>query len=203
MKIDFKKTEASYKAKHNKYAIIEVPTMQYLMIDGHNGPGSDAFASAIETLYPVAYKLKFMSKLDLERDYVVPPLQALWWAEDMAAFTTKFDQSRWDWTVMIMTPDWVTQDMFNTAMDEVRAKKSPPCLDLLRLEALDEGSCVQTLHLGPYSDEGPVLKAMHEEFIPENDLTMRGKHHEIYFNDFRKVAPEKLRTLLRQPVTTS
>lgn len=200
MKVDFKKTLDSYKAKRDKYTVIDVPKMQYLMIDGHNGPKSETFFRAIETLYPVAYKLKFMSKLTLDRDYVVPPLEGLWWAQDMAVFTTKFDQSQWDWTAMIMVPPWITKSMYTTAVEEVTAKKSPPSIDLLKLEDLTEGKCVQTLHLGPYSDEGPVLKTMHDNFIPENNLSMRGKHHEIYFNDFRKVAPEKLRTILRQPV---
>lgn len=203
MKVDFKKTLDSYKAKRDKYSIIDVPTMQYLMVDGHNGPTSPTYASAIETLYPIAYTLKFMAKLDLDQDYVVPPLEALWWAQDMAAFTTKFDQSQWDWTAMIMVPPWITKTMYNTAVKQVIKKKSPPSIDLLRLDKLAEGKCVQTLHLGSYSEEGPVLKTMHEAFIPDNGLSMEGKHHEIYFNDFRKVAPEKLRTILRQPVSVN
>lgn len=203
MKIDFKKTLDSYKAKRHQYRIIDVPTMQYLMVDGHNGPTSPSYASAIETLYPVAYTLKFMAKLDLDQDFVVPPLEALWWAEDMAVFTTKFDQTQWDWTVMLMAPPWITKTMYQAAVEQVTEKKSPPSIDLLRFEKLKEGKCVQTLHLGSYSDEGPALKTMHQEFIPENGLSMVGKHHEIYFNDFRKVAPEKLRTILRQPVSVN
>ena len=200
VKVDLKKAIASYKAKNGHFTIVQVPTMQYLMIDGHKGPASAEFASAIEALYPVAYKLKFMSKLSLEKDYVVPPLEALWWAEDMAVFTTKFDQSKWDWTAMIMVPEWITRDLFIDALKEVQAKKKLASLDKLRLQELSEGTCVQTLHLGPYTDEGPVLADMHSNFIPENGLKMQGKHHEIYFNDFRKVSPEKLKTILRQPV---
>lgn len=200
MKVDFKKTLPSYKAKRGKFTTIEVPTQQYLMIDGHNGPAAQAFTDAIETLYPVAYNLKFKAKIDLQQDYVVPPLEALWWAQDMSVFTTNFEQSQWDWTAMILVPPWISREMFDTAVAEVQAKKSPPSLDQLKLIDLTEGCCVQTLHVGAYSDEGPILKAMHEEFIPENRLRMTGKHHEIYFNDFRKVAPEKLRTILRQPV---
>jgi hypothetical protein len=200
MKIDPKKTVASYKAKPDQFSVIEVPAMQYLMIDGHEGPGSTDFTAAIEALYPVAYKLKFMSKLSLEKDYVVPPLEALWWAEDMDVFTTKFDQSRWDWTAMIMLPDWITEVMAQTALEEVSTKKKPNSLPDLRVGQLIEGTCVQIMHLGSYSDEGPILETMHQQFIPENGFGMQGKHHEIYFNDFRKVAPEKLRTILRPPV---
>lgn len=200
MKQDFKKSIASYKASRGKFSIIDVPSMQFLMIDGGGGPASADFAAAIETLYPVAYKLKFTSKLTLEKDYVVPPLEALWWADDMESFTTKFDQSQWDWTAMIMVPPWITAELLQQAVAEVAAKKAPPALAKLRLSELNEGRCVQILHLGAYSDEGPTLKTMHEQFIPDHKLMMTGKHHEIYFNDFRKVAPEKLRTILRQPV---
>lgn len=174
--------------------------MQYLMIDGGGGPASPGYVAAIETLYPVAYTIKFMSKNELDRDYVVPPLEALWWAEDWAVFTTKYDQSQWEWSAMLMVPEWITSAVFDRAVEQVRAKKSPKRLDDLRLEGFDEGRCVQTLHVGPYSEEGPVLKEMHERFIPEQELRMRGKHHEIYLSDVRRVAPEKLRTILRQPV---
>lgn len=203
MKTDFKQSIASYKAKNGHFSIVDVPTMHYLMIDGDKGPASAEFASAIGALYPVAYKLKFMSKLSLEQDYVVPPLEALWWANDMEVFTLKFDQSKWRWTAMIMVPEWISREMFRVALEDVQAKKSMPILDKLRLEKLSEKTCVQTMHLGPYSDEGPVLADMHSKFIPENGLKMRGKHHEVYFNDFRKVSPGKLRTILRQPVDLS
>lgn len=203
MKVDFKKTISSYKAKNGHFAIVDVPAMQYLMINGNKGPASSQFASAIEALYPVAYKLKFMSKLSLDKDYIVPPLEALWWAKDMEVFTSKFDQSKWDWTAMIMVPEWIDEELVHDALKDVQAKKNLPSLDKVRLEELSEDTCVQTLHLGPYTDEGPVLADMHNNFIPENGLTMLGKHHEIYFNDFRKVSPEKLRTILRQPVDRS
>lgn len=200
MKVDFKKTLPSYKAKRGKFEIVEVPTLQYLAIQGTGGPGAQDFADAIATLYPVAYTLKFMSKVDLEKDYVVPPLEAQWWAQDWAVFTTKFDKTKWDWSVMIMTPDWIDRAMFEQAVEQVKKKKDPPLLDRLEMIGLDEGLCVQTMHLGPYADEGPVLKAMHEQFIPEAGLALTGKHHEIYFSDFRKVSPEKLKTILRQQV---
>ncbi len=111
-KIDLKKTISSYKAKSGEFAIVDIPPLHYLMIDGDNGPASTHFMSAIQALYPVAYKLKFMSKLNLDRDYVVPPLEGLWWAEDMSVFTTNYDKSKWQWTAMILTPDWIPGEMF-------------------------------------------------------------------------------------------
>jgi len=201
-KTDFKKTLPSYKAKQGRFELIELPTLRYLMIEGKNGPASQDYLDAIQALYPVAYKLKFMSKLDLENDYVVPPLQAQWWADDMRTFTTHFDKSAWRWNAMLLTPEWITPEMFSAAVDTVAAKNAPVALSKLRLEALEEGLCVQTLHVGSYDNEGPTLKEIHETFIPDQGLRMRGRHHEIYFNDFRKTAPEKLRTLLRQPVET-
>lgn len=203
-KIDFKRTIASYRAKHGVFEIFDVPDLQYLMVDGHGDPNtSPAYPAALGALYPVAYKLKFASKRDLGRDYVVPPLEGLWWADDMSAFTAARDKSRWDWTLMLLTPDWIDQTMFEAAVDQVRTSSSPAGLDEVRLSVLSEGRCVQTLHIGSFDDEAPVLKQMHEQFIPEHGLHMVGKHHEVYLSDLRKVEPAKLRTILRQPVRAS
>ena len=204
-KTDFKKTLDSYKARHNQFRIVDVPPLNYLMVDGHGTPGADSeYADAIGALYPVAYTLKFASKA-LDRDYVVPPLEALWWADDMASFTTSLDKSQWHWTAMIMAPEVISHQMFEDALAAVAAKSktaesAPVSLGKVRLGTLHEGLCVQTLHIGAYDDEAEILATMHNEFIPEHGLRMTGKHHEIYFNDFRKVEASKLRTLLRQPV---
>ncbi len=200
MKVDFKKTLDSYRARRGEFWILEVPAMQYLMVDGKGDPNtSQEYADALAALYPVAYRLMFASKRELDRDYVVPPLEALWWATDMTAFSTG-DKSRWLWTAMIMTPDWVTPAMLDDALAAVAVKDRPDALDKVRLERLEEGCCVQTLHIGPYDEEGPVLADMHDRFIPDSGLRMTGKHHEIYLNDARRVEPAKLRTILRQPV---
>jgi len=140
-----------------------------------------------------------MSKIDLERDYVVPPLEGLWWAEDMATFTTR-EKSEWEWTMMIMVPEWITATIFTDAIEQVRKAKNPVALDKVRLESYHEGLSVQIMHIGSYDDEGPILAEMHSAYIPENGLVRRGKHHEIYLSDPRRVAPEKLKTVLRQPV---
>lgn len=200
-KIDFKALD-SYQARAGQFRVLEIPEMRYLMIDGHGDPNtSSAYTQALQALYPVAYKLKFASKRDLGRDYVVPPLEGLWWAEDMDAFTVARDKSQWDWTMMLLVPEWIDEAMFRAAVDVVRAAGSADRVDDVRIETLDEGLCVQTLHRGSFDEEAAVLDEMHHQFIPSQGLSMSGKHHEIYFSDVRKVAPDKLRTLLRQPVT--
>ena len=174
------------------------------MIDGHGDPNtSTAFAEAVEALYPVAYPLKFASRRELGRDYVVPPLEGLWWATDMDAFTAARDKSRWDWTLMIMVPGWIGRDMVTDAVEQVGAKARPRRLHEVRVESLSEGRCVQTLHVGSYDDEAEVLARMHQDFIPGNGLRMTGRHHEIYLSDARRVAPDRLRTILRQPVAAA
>jgi hypothetical protein len=200
-KIDFKRELDSYQAKRRQFRIVEVPDLQYLMIDGHGDPNtSPMFADAVAALYLVAYKLKFASKKELGRDYVVMPLEGLWWADDMDSFTAARDKSLWDWTLMMMIPDWITQDMVTNATEEAGKKNRPARLGDIRSATLSEGRCVQTLHVGSYDDEAGLLAQMHHEFIPGNDLKMAGTHHEIYLSDSRKVAPGKLRTILRQPV---
>ncbi|BCW33960.1 hypothetical protein StoSoilA2_00160 [Arthrobacter sp. StoSoilA2] len=204
MKVDLKKQIETYNASHGRFCVVTVPALQFLMIDGHGDPNtSQCYRDALATIYPIAYKMKFFSKQELGRDYTVMPLEALWWAEDMDTFTSARDKSRWDWTLMNMVPGWMTQDHFEDARKIVAQKGQGPAIDALRLETLDEGLSVQTLHIGPYDDEGPVLAEMHNSFIPGESLTMSGKHHEIYLSDARRTAPEKLRTILRQPVTVA
>ncbi|MEU1846251.1 GyrI-like domain-containing protein [Micromonospora sediminicola] len=200
-KIDFKKTLDAYRAQQGRFRLVEVPDLRYLMIDGHGDPNtSPAFTEAIEALYPTAYKLKFASRRGLGRDYVVPPLEGLWWAEDMASFTTARQKSQWNWTLMLMAPDWIAPQMVTDAVEQAGAKNPPARLDDVRLETLSEGRCVQTLHVGSFDDEAEVLDRLHHEYVPGNRLRMTGKHHEIYLSDFRRVAPDRQRTILRQPV---
>ena len=188
--VDFKKTLDSYQARSGAFRIVDLPPAHYLMVDGRGDPNSGAeWPAAIEALYPIAYKLKFASKRELGEDYVVPPLEALWWADDFDAFTRVRDKSRWDWTAMIMVPEWIPAEVVLAHLTGG-----------VRVGELTEGRAVQTLHVGPYDDEGPLLERLHNEFIPANGLTMTGRHHEIYLSDARRVAPHKLRTILRQPV---
>lgn len=204
VKVDLKRQIETYSAKHGKFSVVTAPPLQYLMIDGHGDPNTaQAYKDALTTIYPVAYKLKFFSKQELGRDYAVMPLEALWWAEDMEAFTSARDKSRWDWTLLNLVPDWITQDHFETARQMVASKGDAPAVGALRIQRFEEGLSVQTLHIGSYDDEGPVLEEMHNSFIPGQSLEMAGKHHEIYLSDARRTAPEKLKTILRQPVRVS
>ncbi|GAA1465210.1 GyrI-like domain-containing protein [Microbacterium thalassium] len=198
-KVDLKKDIAAYTAPRGRFEIVEVPPLRYLMIDGHGAPAGPEYADAITTIYSVAYPLKFLSKKELDRDYVVPPLEAQWWADDMDSFTVNRDKSQWSWTCLNLVPDWVPAELVDRAI-ATAAEKGAPSIDAVRLEELREGTCVQTLHLGSFDDEGPVLARMHDEFIPAQGLRMTGRHHEIYFSDFRRTEPAKLRTVLRQPV---
>jgi len=203
-KIDFRKEYKELYAPPQEFVIVEVPEMQFLMVDGHGDPNvAQEYQEAVEALYAVAYKIKFASKKRLGQDYVVPPLEGLWWAEDMDSFTTARDKSQWDWMMMIMTPDWIPPEIFTVTVDQVRKGKNPAALDKVRLESYQEGLSVQIMHVGSYDEEGPTLMKLHKEFMPENGLVENGKHHEIYLGDPRKVAPEKLKTVLRQPVRKS
>lgn len=201
-KIDFKRDlKHLYQPPAGQFTLIEVPAMQFLMLDGHGDPNSaPAYQEAVEALYAVAYKLKFASKQQVGRDYTVMPLEGLWWAEDMASFTARRDKSQWDWTMMIMQPEWVTGKMFAQATAVVTQQKALPALAKLRLEPYHEGQSVQIMHIGSYEDEAPTLHKLHHEFMPANQLAFNGRHHEIYLSDPRRVAPEKLKTVLRQPV---
>jgi hypothetical protein len=201
-KLDYKKElKHLYQPSAKAFEVVDVSPMQYLMIDGHGDPNTaQEYQDAIEALYAVAYKVKFTSKKALGKDYVVPPLEGLWWAEDMETFTSNRDKSAWDWTMMIMQPEWITQDMVAEAIKQVEKNKDLPALPKLRLETYHEGLSVQILHIGSYDDEGPTLHRMHHEFMPQNGYQEAGKHHEIYLSDARKVAPDKLRTVLRQPI---
>ncbi len=201
--VDVKRSLDSYQARRGQFRTLEVPRMQYLMLDGAGDPNtSPAFTEAITALYPVAYKLKFASKRELGRDYVVPPLEGLWWSPDMSAFTSARDKSRWNWTLMIMVPEWIDGEMVDSAR-AIAARKAgaSTAIENVRFETLDEGLCVQTLHIGSFDDEAETLAELHDEFIPNNGLVMSSTHHEIYFSDFRRVEPSKLRTILRQPVS--
>ena len=199
-KTDFKKTLKHLYNPPRLFVTVDVPEMQFVMVDGHGDPNTtQEYKDAVEALYAVAYKIKFMSKKGLEKDYTVPPLEGLWWAEDMETFITRH-KSQWDWTMMIMTPDWISAEFFADAIGQVRKAKDPAAINKVRLERYHERMSVQIMHIGSYDDEGPVLSQMHSDFIPNNGFVENGKHHEIYLSDPRRVAPEKLKTVLRQPV---
>src|SRR5690554_4337013 len=176
-KIDFKRTIQSYRARKGRFDLIDVPTLNYLMVDGHGDPNvAPEFASAIEALYPIAYTLKFASKQHLGRDYTVMPLEGLWRAEDYGSFTAARDKSAWEWTLMIMQPDWIDQEMFVDAAAKASAKDRTGRVRDVRFESVAEGRCVQTMHVGEFDDEAPLLAQMHGVIIPQHGLRPAGKH---------------------------
>jgi hypothetical protein len=199
LKVDIKKTRGDYfKAPQDEFVLIDVPRFNFVMVDGQGDPNaSPDYEAAVSALYATSYKLKFMSKAS-GRDYVVPPLQGLWWADDMADFVAR-RKDRWRWTMMVMLPDWVTASAFAEAVETFRAKYGP-VPGTLRFEAFEEGRCAQILHIGSYDDEAPTIHRLHHAFLPANGLVENGKHHEIYLGDPRRSAPSKLKTILRQPV---
>jgi hypothetical protein len=202
-KVDFKKELKHLYRPPRDFVTVDVPDMTFIMADGHGDPNTaQEYKGVVEAIYAVAFKMKFISKKRYGRDYTVPPLEGLWWADDPEAFR-KRDKSSWDWTMMIMTPEWITEEDFAEAVVATRKAKDPVALDKVRLERYQEGLSVQILHVGSYDDEAPVLAKMHDEFIPGNGYVENGKHHEIYLSDPRRVAPEKLKTVLRQPVRQS
>lgn len=202
-KVDLKQVHKDlYTAPKDRFSFVETPPLTYLMVDGEGDPNTaPAYAEAVEALYGVAYALKFASKA-AGRDYVVPPLEGLWWADDMTAFRRRA-KATWRWTMMLLQPDWISPDQFKAAVQSIGVKNPTPSLSRLRSGRLEEGRCVQILHVGSYDDEGPILARLHDEFLPEQRLVPVGRHHEIYLGDPRKTAPAKLRTILRQPVSAA
>ena len=200
-KIDLKKEFKSlYNPSAKEVAIVEVPKMNFLMIDGSGDPNtSQEYKDAIEALFSLSYTLKFMIKKTDKVDYSVMPLEGLWWADDMSNMSFVKDKSKWKWTAMIMQPEYVTKESVAKAIEELKKKKVMPALSKTRFESFHEGSAAQIMYFGPFSNEGPAIQNIHK-FIRKNEGTLTGKHHEIYLSDPRRLAPEKLKTVLRQPM---
>lgn len=201
VKTDVKRELDGYRARRGEFRFVDIPPMRYLMVDGHGDPNTaPAYTDALAALYPVAYTLKFTSKRELARDYVVPPLEGLWWAADVEAFTSARDKSLWDWTMMLLVPDWIDEPTVADSISTVARKGAASAIDQVRLETLVEGTCVQTLHVGSFDDEGPVLAELHRHATAVRGCRLVGKHHEIYLSDPRRTDPSRLRTILRQPI---
>ena len=201
MKIDLKKElKPLYTASAKAAVLVLVPPLQYLMFNGYGDPNTNPdFQAGMEALYTASYTLKFMFKKEQGLDYVVPPLEGLWWM-----LMADFDLERrddWRWTLMIPQPEEVRRELLDQAVVAAKKKKPLPALEKLRLEIYDEGRAAQILHVGPYSEEMAAIDRLHA-FIKEQGLHLCGKHHEIYLSDPRRTAPEKLKTILRQPVST-
>jgi hypothetical protein len=188
-------------------AVVEVPELQFLMIDGAIEPGaapanSSAFKTSIGALYSVAYGLKFMSKLrdDNPLDFTVMALEGLW-ADPATGFD--FDTSQpWPYTLVMLQPDHIDQKMFDEAVDQAARKRPNPALGDLRLERWMEGLSIQTMHVGPYSEEAATIQQL-TEFAELEGYLRRGRHHEIYLGDPTRAKPENLKTIIRHPVAIS
>lgn len=202
-KIDFRKElKHLYRPSKKQVEIVDVPEMNFLMLDGEGDPNTaKAFSEAIEALYPVAYTLKFTVKRgDMAIDYGVLPLEGLWWSDDESAFEAG-NKDAWKWTLMIMQPEFITPEMVGEALEEVAKKKNPVSLPLVRFESFEEGRSAQIMHIGPFSEEGPNIEKVHA-FIEESGGEPIGKHHEIYLSDIRRAAPDKWKTIIRQPMSS-
>ena len=200
-KIDYKKQLKNlYKPSPSKVEIVNVPEMNFLMIDGRGDPNTaKPFGEAIEALFSVSYTLKFMVKKENAIDYGVLPLEALWWAEDMSTFVTG-KKDEWEWTAMILQPEIISREMVKQATQQVEKKKNTAALALLRFEAFAEGTAAQILHIGPFSEEGPTIEKVHA-FIQDRGGQRIGKHHEIYLSDIRRADPKNWKTIVRQPMS--
>jgi len=199
-KIDFKKKlKHLYTASSKEVEVIDVPEMNFLMIDGIGNPNtSKEYQQAVEALFGLSYNIKFMIKKGEQLiDYGVMPLEGLWWMDDMNNFSMD-NKDEWKWIAMIMQPDFITPEIVDVAIEQVKKKKDFPAFDKIRFEKFKEGKSTQVLHIGPFSEEGPTIERVHG-FINERGFELSGKHHEIYLSDIRRTAPEKWKTIIRQP----
>ncbi len=197
-KLDYKREQPDlYTASAKRPALVTVPALNFLMIDGRGDPNTSAeYQAAVEALFAVAYTLKFDVKRRAGLDYGVLPLEGLWWVDDLRDLD---DRAQWQWTMMIRQPAPVTAALVRAAVAATAAKKTLSALPGLRFEKYTEGRAAQVLHNGPYSAEKPTITALHA-FIQAGGYQLRGRHHEIYLSDARRTAPAKLKTILRQPV---
>ncbi|WP_332666169.1 GyrI-like domain-containing protein [Aeromicrobium sp.] len=200
-KVDLKREFDALYTAGREPALVDVPELPFLSIDGHGDPNTaPEYAEAVQAIYQVAYTLKFtLKRAEDGIDYGVMPLEGLWWVPDMTTFSTS-DKSDWDWTMMILQPSVVTEPMVEQAKESAASKHPSAAIARVRLERFEEGEAAQVMHIGPYADEGPTIARLHA-FIDQAGLDLSGKHHEIYLGDPRRAAPEKLRTIIRQPVS--
>ncbi len=199
-KIDLKRElKHLYRPSAREPQAVEVPPLNYLMIDGKGDPNlAPAYREALEALYALAYTIKFALKKAGELDFVVMPLESLWWSDEEGGLDLE-NKEKWQWTAMILLPQAVAQQHFAQAREEVRQKKDPPALARVRMETFNEGLSAQILHIGPYAEEGPTIARLHQ-FIQAQACRPIGRHHEIYLSDPRRTAPERLKTIIRQPM---
>jgi hypothetical protein len=203
MKLDLTKTEKPYYSASATPQRITVPAAQFLTISGKGDPNGEAFAAATQALYTAAYSVKALYKP--QQDFTVCKLEGLWWVDetrwqiDGHQSALQVPREEWQWQLLIRMPAFVTAARAHQAIQAAIAKKQLPLLQKVTLINFEEGDCIQVMHTGPYSAEPATLQLL-EDFMAEHQLQWNGKHHEIYLSDPRKSAPEKMKTILRQPV---
>ncbi len=200
-KLDLKKQlKHLYQPSVRKVVLVDVPRMSFLMIDGRGDPNtSQGFQEAVDALYGVSYRVKFgLKQQGIGPEYTVMPLEGLWWMADGREFDMNAKDD-WDWTLMIMQPDHIRKGIVELATAQLQEKKDPPALSRMRFESFEERLCAQIMHMGPYAEEGPTIRKIHD-FAQQEGYRLRDKHHEIYLGDPRRTKPERLKTVLRQPV---
>lgn len=202
LKLDLKKTEPELYAAEPKPRLVTVPTRTFLMIDGHGDPdvAASGYTAAVETLYTVAYTIRFALKRAEVVEYPVPPMEGLWWTDAFSDTPEHLRRDEWNWTMMIPQPPQVTAAVFADGLAASRRKKGDrDGFARLRLAEFTEGLSVQMLHIGPFSAEPRTMDEM-VRYTEDNGRSWTGRHHEIYLSDPRKTAPEKLKTILRHGV---
>lgn len=196
-KIDlFKEFKSEYKAT-TKPALVETSPAQYLAVEGKGKPGSSQFELALGAMYAMAFTIKMTRKAAGLGDYVVGKLEAQWWC-DIGNFTPD-NMDNWLWRLLIRTPDCVGETDLRRATTAITARQKSAGVESVFLHKMNEGKCVQMMHIGPYQAEGQTIAIM-QDFMKEKNLEPNGLHHEIYISDPRRIAPESLKTILRQPV---
>jgi len=199
-KIDLKKKLANlYGYKKTEPALLDVPSLKFVQFDGHGNPNNNPmFEEAMQVVYTMAYGIKFKIKSKFNKDYTVMPPEGLWCADDMTAYN-ELRKDEWKWTIGILIPDEVTPEIFEEVKGETIKKKKLESLKKARFDVMNEGKCAQILHLGPYADEQPTIAKLHK-FIFDSGYHLTGRHREIYLSDPRRCAPEKMKTIIRQPI---
>jgi hypothetical protein len=197
-RIDLYKLHKDEYVAPKKPVLVEAKPANYLTIDGQGEPGGELFQARIGALYGMAYTIKMTSKF-AGQDYVVCKLEGQWWSDEFGGDFSKVPMDKWQWKILIRTPDFIGEAELNQAAEVLTKKGKSPDVKLVKLETMDEGLCVQMLHVGPYNKEGETVRVMNA-FAKEQGLALHGLHHEIYLSDPRRVAPGRLRTILRHPV---
>ncbi|MFK7845076.1 MAG: GyrI-like domain-containing protein [Rhodothermales bacterium] len=187
-----------YLPPEKQFTLVDVPEIRFAVIDGTGNPESDESAEAVKWLYSVVHMVKPLVKERMGKNFVEPPPEFLFWADDEKDFI-EGNKNNWHWRVMIVFVDWITQEQFEEAVAKVELKRGP-APESLRLENLHEGKSVQIMHVGDYGEISAVCKTLYNEYLPDNNLTPNGYYHEIYLNDPRRTAPEKRKLVIRQPV---